>query len=158
MKPPLHTLNDLAARDPRPHFAQSQLTRRPATKRHSQGSMASRLGGRVSRVRLGSSTIRTLSHTSIENIRATGLRPECHITPLAGASSRDSARRSYSVVQRGQARQLARTALYDLHKRHDAKLVPFGGYEMPLQYADLSVGDSHLWTREKASLFDVGHM
>lgn len=29
---------------------------------------------------------------------------------------------------------------------------------MPVQYSDLSVGESHAWTREKASLFDVGHM
>lgn len=51
-----------------------------------------------------------------------------------------------------------RTALYDLHVQHGAKMVPFGGYTMPVQYSDLSVGESHLWTREKASLFDVGHM
>lgn len=37
-------------------------------------------------------------------------------------------------------------------------MVPFGGYSMPVQYSDLSVGESHAWTREKASLFDVGHM
>ncbi|MCJ1438814.1 Aminomethyltransferase, mitochondrial [Xylographa pallens] len=37
-------------------------------------------------------------------------------------------------------------------------MVPFAGYSMPVQYSDLSVGDSHKWTREKASLFDVGHM
>ncbi|KAI9827545.1 MAG: Aminomethyltransferase, mitochondrial [Thelocarpon impressellum] len=37
-------------------------------------------------------------------------------------------------------------------------MVPFAGYSMPVQYEDLSVGDSHRWTREKASLFDVGHM
>jgi aminomethyltransferase len=53
---------------------------------------------------------------------------------------------------------MARTELYDLHLKHGAKMVPFGGYDMPVQYADLSVGDSHRWTREKASLFDVGHM
>lgn len=51
-----------------------------------------------------------------------------------------------------------RTALYDLHLEHGAKMVPFGGYSMPVQYSDLSVGESHAWTREKASLFDVGHM
>ncbi|KAM3418732.1 hypothetical protein BST61_g4706 [Cercospora zeina] len=51
-----------------------------------------------------------------------------------------------------------RTALYDLHLDHGAKMVPFGGYSMPVQYSDLSVGESHAWTREKASLFDVGHM
>ena len=37
-------------------------------------------------------------------------------------------------------------------------MVPFGGYTMPVQYSDLSVSESHHWTREKASLFDVGHM
>lgn len=51
-----------------------------------------------------------------------------------------------------------RTALYDLHVAHGAKMVPFGGYSMPVQYSDLNIGESHKWTREKASLFDVGHM
>lgn len=37
-------------------------------------------------------------------------------------------------------------------------MVPFAGFSMPVQYSDLSVGESHVWTREKASLFDVGHM
>lgn len=53
---------------------------------------------------------------------------------------------------------LRRTPLYDLHVAHQGKMVPFAGYSMPVQYGDLSVGDSHRWTREKASLFDVGHM
>ncbi|KAI0540700.1 glycine cleavage system T protein [Xylaria digitata] len=53
---------------------------------------------------------------------------------------------------------LNRTALYDLHLAHGAKMVPFGGFEMPVQYAGLSVSASHHFTREKASLFDVGHM
>ena len=51
-----------------------------------------------------------------------------------------------------------KTALYDLHLQHGAKMVPFGGYSMPVTYSDLSVGESHNWTREKASIFDVGHM
>ncbi|KAI9819953.1 MAG: Aminomethyltransferase, mitochondrial [Pycnora praestabilis] len=54
--------------------------------------------------------------------------------------------------------KLQRTPLYDLHIAHAGKMVPFAGYAMPVQYDDLSVGDSHRWTREKASLFDVGHM
>lgn len=54
--------------------------------------------------------------------------------------------------------QLGRTGLYELHAKHGAKFVPFGGYEMPVQYSDLSIVDSHNWTRTKASLFDVGHM
>jgi aminomethyltransferase len=54
--------------------------------------------------------------------------------------------------------QLGRTDLYELHSKYGAKFVPFGGYSMPVQYSDLSIVDSHNWTREKASLFDVGHM
>jgi aminomethyltransferase len=53
---------------------------------------------------------------------------------------------------------LGKTDLYDLHLAHGAKMVPFGGYSMPVQYSDLGVGESHKWTREKASIFDVGHM
>ena len=53
---------------------------------------------------------------------------------------------------------LNHTALYRLHVSNGGKMVPFGGYSMPVQYSDLSVGESHKWTREKASLFDVGHM
>jgi aminomethyltransferase len=54
--------------------------------------------------------------------------------------------------------QLGKTALYELHSKYGAKFVPFGGYSMPVQYSDLSIVDSHNWTRENASLFDVGHM
>jgi aminomethyltransferase len=54
--------------------------------------------------------------------------------------------------------KLGRTDLYELHSKYGAKFVPFGGYSMPVQYSDLSIVDSHNWTREKASLFDVGHM
>lgn len=56
------------------------------------------------------------------------------------------------------AEKPARTGLYELHTKYGAKFVPFGGYEMPVQYSDLSIIESHAWTREKASLFDVGHM
>jgi aminomethyltransferase len=52
---------------------------------------------------------------------------------------------------------LLRTPLYDQHVALGAKLVPFAGYEMPVQYP-LGVLKEHLWTREKAGLFDVSHM
>lgn len=51
-----------------------------------------------------------------------------------------------------------KTQLYDLHVAHGARMVPFAGFAMPLQYSDLSHVESHNWTREKASLFDVSHM
>ena len=53
---------------------------------------------------------------------------------------------------------LNHTALHELHLRKGGKMVPFAGYSMPVHYSDLGVGESHRWTREKASLFDVGHM
>ena len=52
---------------------------------------------------------------------------------------------------------LKRTPLYDLHLELGAKMVPFAGYEMPVQYP-LGVLKEHLHTREKAGLFDVSHM
>lgn len=69
---------------------------------------------------------------------------------------------STSVIQRryasGSEKELQKTPLYDLHVSKKAKFVPFGGYSMPLYYDDLSHVESHHWTREKASIFDVSHM
>ncbi len=50
-----------------------------------------------------------------------------------------------------------RTPLYDRHVAAGARMVPFAGYDMPVQYA-LGVMKEHLWTREQAGLFDVSHM
>lgn len=52
---------------------------------------------------------------------------------------------------------LARTPLYDLHRELGAKLVPFAGYEMPLQFPSGILAE-HRWCRERAALFDVSHM
>ena len=52
---------------------------------------------------------------------------------------------------------LLRTQLYALHLELGAKMVPFAGYEMPVQYP-AGVLKEHLHTREKAGLFDVSHM
>ncbi|MDE9451290.1 glycine cleavage system aminomethyltransferase GcvT [Aliiroseovarius sp. Z3] len=52
---------------------------------------------------------------------------------------------------------LKRTGLYDLHLELGAKMVPFAGYEMPVQYP-LGVMKEHLHTRNAAGLFDVSHM
>lgn len=49
------------------------------------------------------------------------------------------------------------TPLHALHQELGAKLVPFAGYEMPVQYP-LGIKKEHLHTREKAGLFDVSHM
>ncbi len=52
---------------------------------------------------------------------------------------------------------LKRTALHASHGQAGGKLVPFGGYDMPVQYP-LGVLGEHRWTREHAGLFDVSHM
>ena len=52
---------------------------------------------------------------------------------------------------------LQRTALYDEHVKAGAKLVPFAGYEMPVQYPT-GILTEHNWTRARAGLFDVSHM
>lgn len=52
---------------------------------------------------------------------------------------------------------LKRTVLYDLHVELGARMVPFAGYEMPVQYP-MGVLKEHLHTRERAGLFDVSHM
>ena len=52
---------------------------------------------------------------------------------------------------------LKRTPLYDLHVAMGARMAPFAGYEMPIQYP-AGVMKEHLHTRAAASLFDVSHM
>jgi aminomethyltransferase len=52
---------------------------------------------------------------------------------------------------------LQRTPLYEAHKALGAKLVPFAGYEMPVQYPTGILAE-HNWTRQNAGLFDVSHM
>ncbi|MEP4198393.1 MAG: glycine cleavage system aminomethyltransferase GcvT [Aliishimia sp.] len=52
---------------------------------------------------------------------------------------------------------LLQTALHDLHVELGAKMVPFAGYAMPVQYP-MGVMQEHTHTREKAGLFDVSHM
>ena len=52
---------------------------------------------------------------------------------------------------------LKRTPLYALHAARGGKMVPFAGYEMPVQYAT-GVLREHLHTRGSAGLFDVSHM
>lgn len=52
---------------------------------------------------------------------------------------------------------LKRTALYDNHVAVGAKLVPFAGFEMPIQYP-AGIISEHNQVRERAGLFDVSHM
>ena len=55
------------------------------------------------------------------------------------------------------ADDLLRLGLHDLHVSLGGKMVPFAGYDMPVQYAT-GVMKEHLHTRSAAGLFDVSHM
>ena len=52
--------------------------------------------------------------------------------------------------------QLEQLPLDSWHRAKGARMVPFAGYEMPVQYEGIIA--EHLWTRENAGLFDVSHM
>lgn len=56
----------------------------------------------------------------------------------------------------GSQEVLARTPLFDLHVELGARMVPFAGYEMPVQYKGIL--EEHRHTRNAAGLFDVSHM
>jgi glycine cleavage system T protein (aminomethyltransferase) len=51
---------------------------------------------------------------------------------------------------------LRRTALFEVHRAAGARIVPFGGYEMPVQYAGILA--EHDAVRSRAGLFDLSHM
>src|SRR3989449_296246 len=52
---------------------------------------------------------------------------------------------------------MKRTPLHDIHVSLGAKMVPFGGYEMPVSYA-AGIAAEHRAVREGAGVFDVSHM
>lgn len=51
---------------------------------------------------------------------------------------------------------LKRTPLYEEHKRLNGRIVPFAGFEMPVQFS--SIIDEHITVRTKVGIFDVSHM
>ena len=56
----------------------------------------------------------------------------------------------------GAAETLKRTPLYDRHVAAGARLVPFAGWEMPVQYAGIK--EEHVAVRREVGVFDVSHM
>ena len=51
---------------------------------------------------------------------------------------------------------MKKTALYNKHIELRAKMVPFAGYEMPVQYS--GVNQEHINVRNNVGVFDVSHM
>ncbi|KAJ1299526.1 hypothetical protein OPQ81_003305 [Rhizoctonia solani] len=122
-----------------------------------------------SAARLQSSCLRTTSGTralSCISPARSQLEAKSSLAAASGAPWRAAARlpppssgaRRYASSSSGSDETLQKTALYDLHVSHGGKMVPFGGFHMPVQYASLSVSASHAFTRTHASLFDVSHM
>lgn len=68
-----------------------------------------------------------------------------------------AAERESSSASSSADNALKRVPLHDLHVARGGKIVPFAGYEMPVQYA-AGVLKEHLQTRASAGLFDVSHM
>src|SRR5512139_1359948 len=52
--------------------------------------------------------------------------------------------------------ELRKTPLHDVHRASGAKMVPFGGWDMPVEYSGLIA--EHMAVRTAAGLFDVSHM
>jgi aminomethyltransferase len=70
------------------------------------------------------------------------------VTGARGLSSR--------IYPRSMEPTAKRTPLYEVHRHLGARMMPFAGYEMPVQYSGIL--DEHRAVRERAGLFDVSHM
>jgi aminomethyltransferase len=62
-----------------------------------------------------------------------------------------------SALQDSASKTLNRTPLHEMHVALGARMVPFAGYSMPVQYPTGIIAE-HLHTRQHAGLFDVSHM
>lgn len=51
---------------------------------------------------------------------------------------------------------MKKTVLYDVHLASGAKMIPFAGYDMPVEYA--GINSEHMAVRNAAGIFDVSHM
>jgi aminomethyltransferase len=66
--------------------------------------------------------------------------------------------KKYKIIRKdNMSNDLKRTELYQWHVDHGGRMVPFAGWEMPVQYSSGPVNE-HKITREAAGLFDIDHM
>lgn len=79
-------------------------------------------------------------------------------TSFSAAACLRLKQQSVRYASGGSSSDLKKTPLYDFHLANGGKLVPFADYYLPVQYSNLSLGESHYFTRNHASLFDVSHM
>jgi aminomethyltransferase len=76
---------------------------------------------------------------------------------MAAAGGRAALSLSWEYRCMNQSGELQKTPLNALHRELGARLVPFAGYELPVQYPD-GIIKEHQHTRNAAGLFDVSHM
>ncbi|TKY90661.1 hypothetical protein EX895_000659 [Sporisorium graminicola] len=100
-----------------------------------------------------SASVRAAQATSSHNVLA-GLR-QLHSSSVRASDTKGEAMSSPSAPLTD---ELSKTGLYDFHVKNGGKMVPFGGYLMPLTYGDVGQVASHHHVRTHAGLFDVGHM
>ena len=93
----------------------------------------------------------TAEKAKVVEIKANGLLKPWAIGEIAGSGA---ALPSFQWEEKEAG--LRRTKLYEAHKALGGRMVPFAGWEMPVQYS--GVKEEHLATRQAAGLFDVSHM
>lgn len=74
---------------------------------------------------------------------------------LARGLSKNGLLNSINIFHLAAKNYSKKTILYDFHNEHGGKIVDFAGWQMPVQYKDLGIKESHTHTRTKCSLFDV---
>src|SRR5262245_41657576 len=77
--------------------------------------------------------------------------------PEAAAIATDTAAQPPDATPSPTPAPLKKTPLHALHVARNARMVPFAGYDMPVQYADGIIAE-HNHVRDQAGLFDVSHM
>jgi len=106
-------------------------------------------------------TLAMLASTGSTTSRATTWAARCRSRRSAWSSTPSPARprrhRRDTVRAVSPQDTLRRTPLFDRHEAAGAKLVPFAGWEMPVQYP-AGIRAEHLAVRSAAGVFDVSHM
>jgi aminomethyltransferase len=111
----------------------------------------------MARARLFSSNLLDLLFSSRHTMASAGLAIRC-AAPLRKQGVWALHHAIRTMATSAVKRENAKTGLYDFHVRNKGKMVPFGGYAMPLTYGDVGQMASHRHVRNACGLFDVGHM
>ncbi len=102
---------------------------------------------------------RTARHSLLESGTSRARRRDNDLrqTDRRGINRTGCRRSSGCFLMSEPVEPISQTPLHRLHLALGARMVPFAGYEMPLQYAT-GILTEHLHTRARAGLFDVSHM